>query len=201
MCCLVSSPFSSHCEYVEEFLLQALPRFSSLSGHEVSSQGLIVLVMQYGKRKIDYLGLGRSQTDWTKAWKSNFLHPVLYYYDSLPTGMDAAVVIRHRGSGICVYLYLFLSLLQSRTWSRVPTAGLCRGRRRFITWLRTSSQSGTLRCLTSSLCGASWSTVSTLTWGPSAQVDLFFKQSVWFTPNLSWCDQKHHSHYLVEWKY
>ncbi|XP_032442656.1 FAD-dependent oxidoreductase domain-containing protein 2 isoform X1 [Xiphophorus hellerii] len=78
----------SHCEYVEEFLLQALPRFSSLSGHDVSSQGLIVLVMQYGKRKIDYLGLGRSQTDWTKAWKSNFLHPVLYYYDSLPTEQD-----------------------------------------------------------------------------------------------------------------
>ncbi|XP_043956433.1 FAD-dependent oxidoreductase domain-containing protein 2 [Gambusia affinis] len=78
----------SHCEYVEEFLLQALPRFPSLSGHDVSSQGLIVLVMQYGKRKIDYLGLGRSETDWTEAWKSNFLHPVLYYYDSLPTEQD-----------------------------------------------------------------------------------------------------------------
>ncbi|XP_037544405.1 FAD-dependent oxidoreductase domain-containing protein 2, partial [Nematolebias whitei] len=75
----------SRCEYIEEFLLQALPDFSSLSGHEVSSHGLIVLVMQYGKKKIDNLGPGRAETDWTKAWKSNFLHPVLYYYKTLPT--------------------------------------------------------------------------------------------------------------------
>ncbi|XP_035511192.1 FAD-dependent oxidoreductase domain-containing protein 2 [Morone saxatilis] len=75
----------SHCEYVEEFPVQALPQFSSLSGHEISNHGLIVLVMQYGKKKIDYLGRSRAQTDWTKAWKSNFLHPVLYYYDKLPT--------------------------------------------------------------------------------------------------------------------
>ncbi|XP_032392442.1 FAD-dependent oxidoreductase domain-containing protein 2 [Etheostoma spectabile] len=75
----------SHCEYVEEFTLQALPQFSNLSGHEVSRHGLIVLVMQYGKKKIDYLGPERTEGDWTKAWKSNFLHPVLYYYDTLPT--------------------------------------------------------------------------------------------------------------------
>lgn len=75
----------SHCEYLEEFPLQALPQFSSLSGHEVSSHGLIVLLMQYGKKKIDYLGRSRAETDWTKAWKSNFLHPVLYYYETLPT--------------------------------------------------------------------------------------------------------------------
>ncbi|XP_070703914.1 FAD-dependent oxidoreductase domain-containing protein 2 [Pempheris klunzingeri] len=75
----------SHCEYVEEFPLQALPQFSSLSGHKVSSHGLVVLVMQYGKKKIDFLGRNRAETDWTKAWKSNFLHPVLYFYDKLPT--------------------------------------------------------------------------------------------------------------------
>ncbi|XP_026217592.1 FAD-dependent oxidoreductase domain-containing protein 2 isoform X2 [Anabas testudineus] len=75
----------SHCEYLEEFPVQALPHFSSLSGHEVSSHGLLVLVMQYGKKKLDYLGRNRAETDWTKAWKSNFLHPVLYYYNRLPT--------------------------------------------------------------------------------------------------------------------
>ncbi|XP_015245857.1 PREDICTED: FAD-dependent oxidoreductase domain-containing protein 2 [Cyprinodon variegatus] len=78
----------SHCEYVEEFLLQALPQFSSLSGHQVSNHGLIVVVMQYGKKKIDFLGHGRAETEWKRAWKSNFLHPVLYYYDSLPTEQD-----------------------------------------------------------------------------------------------------------------
>ncbi|KAM6905478.1 FAD-dependent oxidoreductase domain-containing protein 2 [Xenentodon cancila] len=78
----------SHCEYVEEFPLQALPQFVFLSGHDVSSHGLIVVVMQYGKKKVDYLGRGRAETDWTKAWKSNFLHPVLYFYDRLPTEED-----------------------------------------------------------------------------------------------------------------
>uniref|UniRef100_A0A665UN42 FAD-dependent oxidoreductase domain containing 2 n=1 Tax=Echeneis naucrates TaxID=173247 RepID=A0A665UN42_ECHNA len=75
----------SHCEYLEEFPIQALPQFSSISGHKVTKHGLIVVVMQYGKKKIDYLGRSRAETDWTKAWKSNFLHPVLYFYDTLPT--------------------------------------------------------------------------------------------------------------------
>ncbi|XP_047426748.1 FAD-dependent oxidoreductase domain-containing protein 2 [Mugil cephalus] len=75
----------SYCEYLEEFPIQALPQFSSLTGREVSSHGLIVVVMQYGKEKIDYLGRNRAETDWTKAWKSNFLHPVLYFYDTLPS--------------------------------------------------------------------------------------------------------------------
>lgn len=74
----------SHCEYLEEFLLQALPQFTSMTGHKVTN-GLIILVMQYGKKKLDYLGHNRAETDWTRAWKSNFLHPVLYYYDRLPT--------------------------------------------------------------------------------------------------------------------
>ncbi|XP_068434741.1 FAD-dependent oxidoreductase domain-containing protein 2 [Clinocottus analis] len=75
----------SHFEYLEEFPIQALPQFSSLSGHEVSHHGLIVVVFQYGKKKIDYLGRARSNTDWMNAWHSSFLHPVLYYYDTLPT--------------------------------------------------------------------------------------------------------------------
>ncbi|XP_035470688.2 FAD-dependent oxidoreductase domain-containing protein 2 isoform X3 [Scophthalmus maximus] len=85
----------SRCEYLEEFPIQALPQFSSLSGREVSNQGLIVLVMQYGKKKIDFLGRNRAETDWTKAWKSNFLHPVLYYYDTLPT--EEAMKLRPNG--------------------------------------------------------------------------------------------------------
>uniref|UniRef100_A0A7N8WNL2 FAD-dependent oxidoreductase domain containing 2 n=1 Tax=Mastacembelus armatus TaxID=205130 RepID=A0A7N8WNL2_9TELE len=85
----------SHCEYLEEFPVQALPQFSSVSGHEVSDQGLLVLVMQYGKEKIDFLGRNRAETDWTKAWKSNFLHPVLYFYDAPPT--EEEMKLRSRG--------------------------------------------------------------------------------------------------------
>ncbi|XP_071774619.1 FAD-dependent oxidoreductase domain-containing protein 2 [Centroberyx gerrardi] len=85
----------SRCEYLEEFPVQALPQLSSLSGREVSKHGLLVLVLQYGLNRTDSLGPGRAESEWTRAWKSNFLHPVLYYYDTLPTERD----MRHRPSG------------------------------------------------------------------------------------------------------
>lgn len=78
----------SHCEYLEEFPLQALPQLSALSGRSISDHGLLVLVMQYGLNQTDTLGPGRAESEWTKAWKSNFLHPVLYYYKTLPTDKD-----------------------------------------------------------------------------------------------------------------
>ncbi|XP_063039743.1 FAD-dependent oxidoreductase domain-containing protein 2 [Engraulis encrasicolus] len=74
----------SYCEYLEEFPVQALPEFPALSGHAVPAKGLLVLVMQYGLNRTDSLGLGRAQSEWTRAWRSSFLHPVLYYYDTLP---------------------------------------------------------------------------------------------------------------------
>ncbi|TNM97593.1 hypothetical protein fugu_015749 [Takifugu bimaculatus] len=64
-----------------------MPVFPSISGHEISS-GVIVMLLQYGTRKIDFLGKDRAEKEWAKAWKSNFLHPVLYYYQTLPTKKD-----------------------------------------------------------------------------------------------------------------
>ncbi|KAM6957111.1 FAD-dependent oxidoreductase domain-containing protein 2 [Aplochiton taeniatus] len=85
----------SHCKYLEEFPLQALPKFPKLSGHRVSKHGLLVLVMEYGLNRTDSLGPGRAESEWTRAWRSNFLHPVLYYYDTLPTERD----MRRRPAG------------------------------------------------------------------------------------------------------
>ncbi|XP_030649704.1 FAD-dependent oxidoreductase domain-containing protein 2 [Chanos chanos] len=85
----------SYCEYLEEFPLQALPQFSALSGHTISEQGFLVLLMQYGLNRTDTLGPGRAESEWTRAWKSNFLHPVLYYYHKLPTERD----MRQRPAG------------------------------------------------------------------------------------------------------
>lgn len=76
----------SYCEYLEEFPVQALPQLPVLSGHRVPEKGLLVLVLQYGLNRTDSLGPGRAESEWTQAWKSSFLHPVLYYYDTLPTG-------------------------------------------------------------------------------------------------------------------
>ncbi|CAL8270912.1 unnamed protein product [Lota lota] len=85
----------SQCEYLEEFPVQALAQLPSLSGHPVPQRGLLVLVMQYGLNRSDPLGPGRSESEWTQAWKSNFLHPVLYCYDALPTERD----MRRRPAG------------------------------------------------------------------------------------------------------
>ncbi|XP_072561092.1 FAD-dependent oxidoreductase domain-containing protein 2 [Paramormyrops kingsleyae] len=78
----------SYCEYLEEFPIQALAQLTNLSGHQVTEQGLLVLIMQYGLNRTDTLGPGRAESEWTRAWKSNFLHPVLYYYSRLPTEQD-----------------------------------------------------------------------------------------------------------------
>lgn len=59
-----------------------------------------------------------------------------------------------------------------RKWSSVPPAGLYRGPRQSTTWSRTSSQNGGRPYRIFSRCGASLSTVSRLTSGPSMQVNL-----------------------------
>ncbi|KAI1883999.1 hypothetical protein AGOR_G00221870 [Albula goreensis] len=85
----------SSCEYLEEYPLQALSKLPTLSGHQVTQQGLLVLVFEYGPNNTNSLGAGRAQNEWTQAWKSKFLHPVLYYYSSLPTEFE----MKHRPSG------------------------------------------------------------------------------------------------------
>ncbi|XP_075999253.1 FAD-dependent oxidoreductase domain-containing protein 2 [Genypterus blacodes] len=85
----------THCEYLEEFPIQAFPQFTQISGHEVPKNGILVVVLQYGLNHTDSLGRDRAQSDWAQAWKSNFLHPVVYYYDKLPTEEE----MNHRPTG------------------------------------------------------------------------------------------------------
>ncbi|XP_071943865.1 FAD-dependent oxidoreductase domain-containing protein 2-like [Antedon mediterranea] len=77
-------------DYLEEFPLQLLHKLPEVSGRNASK--VIVLSMEYGK---DYSGPGkdvfkpeRSTGDPANAHQSNFLHPVLYYYQSLPTEFE-----------------------------------------------------------------------------------------------------------------
>ncbi|XP_071797153.1 FAD-dependent oxidoreductase domain-containing protein 2-like [Asterias amurensis] len=78
------------CEYVEEFPLKLLPKFTELTG--INASQVIVISMEYGK---DFSGPGkdifgpqRATSDPELAHLSNFLHPVLYYYRALPTAQD-----------------------------------------------------------------------------------------------------------------
>ncbi|OWF56517.1 FAD-dependent oxidoreductase domain-containing protein 2 [Mizuhopecten yessoensis] len=78
-------------QYLEEFSLGMLHNLEYLTGVTVGSSSVLVVVLQYGH---DYHGpqedvfrVDRASTDPVYAELSNFLHPVLYYYDVLPTRM------------------------------------------------------------------------------------------------------------------
>ncbi|MGH0180465.1 UNVERIFIED_CONTAM: hypothetical protein FKN15_004292 [Acipenser sinensis] len=76
---------------MEEFPLQSLPALQPLSGLAVSPAGLLVITMQYGQNQTDPLGQNRAVSDWREAWRSNFLHPVIYYYKTLPSGIETGL--------------------------------------------------------------------------------------------------------------
>ncbi|XP_014671915.1 PREDICTED: FAD-dependent oxidoreductase domain-containing protein 2-like [Priapulus caudatus] len=79
-------------DYVEAFPINLLPEFAAISGIEAGP--VIVIVLEYGK---NFSGEGkdpfhsqRATGSYSHAHLSNFLHPVLYYYDALPTAADMA---------------------------------------------------------------------------------------------------------------
>ncbi len=67
-----------------------LHEFEEISGHP--GDRLIVLVMHYGSNfsgvNADVFRENRAVGAADMAYKSNFLHPVLYYFPSIPTGTD-----------------------------------------------------------------------------------------------------------------
>lgn len=76
-------------EYLEEFPVQMLAQLESLTGRR-APHGLLAISMEYGH---NFSGPGkdvffrdRSVGHTQDAWQSNFLHPVIYYYQHLPTG-------------------------------------------------------------------------------------------------------------------
>ncbi|XP_071105479.1 FAD-dependent oxidoreductase domain-containing protein 2-like [Haliotis cracherodii] len=74
-------------EYFEEFPINLLHQFPSVTGHPATR--VIALVMQYGANFSgpgnDIFRVDRATGEPSEAHHSNFLHPVLYYYDQLPT--------------------------------------------------------------------------------------------------------------------
>ncbi|CAF1342999.1 unnamed protein product [Rotaria sordida] len=72
------------CRYLEEYPVRLLPRLEEITGYKFDN--LLILNMQYG---MNYSGAGRDVFAFDRvsasvntADRSNFLHPVLYYYDS-----------------------------------------------------------------------------------------------------------------------
>lgn len=74
--------------YLEEFPINLIDELYKSSGHNATR--IIAIVLEYGK---DFSGPGndifridRATGEPAEAHHSNFLHPVLYYYDKVPTG-------------------------------------------------------------------------------------------------------------------
>jgi thioredoxin reductase len=79
-------------EYVEEFPVNLLHEFSSVTG--IQATQVIAIVLEYGKYfsgpNADVFRQDRATGEPSEAHRSNFLHPVLYYYQHLPTATDMA---------------------------------------------------------------------------------------------------------------
>jgi len=80
---------NGNAEYYEEFPIRLVDQFEEFTGSATGP--MIVLNMEYGK---DFSGAGKDTfrpgraTGWaSEAYKSNFLHPVLYFYKEPPTAM------------------------------------------------------------------------------------------------------------------
>ena len=73
----------------QEYPLKLLAQFEERTGHKAGP--MIVLNLEYGANFSgpgnDVFHLERAIGEPSEAHKSNFLHPVLYYYEELPTGM------------------------------------------------------------------------------------------------------------------
>ncbi|CAG5131919.1 unnamed protein product, partial [Candidula unifasciata] len=73
--------------YIEDFPINLLHQFPQHTGIDATS--VLVLVMEYGRNFSgpgnDIFRAGRATGEPAEAHASNFLHPVVYYYSSLPT--------------------------------------------------------------------------------------------------------------------
>ncbi|KAM4021437.1 FAD-dependent oxidoreductase domain-containing protein 2 isoform 2-T2 [Anomaloglossus baeobatrachus] len=76
-------------EYLEEVPAGCIPTVEKNTGRKVYDTGAFILVMEYGKNfsgpDKDVFHYNRAIGDAKAAWRSNFLHPVIYYYKQLPT--------------------------------------------------------------------------------------------------------------------
>ncbi|XP_013411120.1 FAD-dependent oxidoreductase domain-containing protein 2-like [Lingula anatina] len=77
-------------EYLEEFPIMSLPKFHEITGK--TAEKIIVVVLEYGANFSgpgnDVFRLNRATGEPSDAHQSNFLHPVFYYYETLPTEKD-----------------------------------------------------------------------------------------------------------------
>jgi hypothetical protein len=96
----LSTPCSDSFTLLEEFPVKLLPHFSDVTGH--TGMRYFVIINEYGPGfsgpDVDTLGPDRASTGGAmEAHKSNFLHPVIYYYEGfLPSGNSFEIINKHK---------------------------------------------------------------------------------------------------------
>ncbi|KAL1465918.1 hypothetical protein MTO96_026980 [Rhipicephalus appendiculatus] len=92
-------------EYLQEFPLPLLPQFEEKTGHKVEGKEVIVMALRYNPDfsgpRLDTFHSDRAVEEVEKAHLSNFLHPVIYYYNRLiqrPAGEQVEEVENRHGN-------------------------------------------------------------------------------------------------------
>lgn len=77
-------------QYYEDFPVKMLARFAELTGADINSKRFLVLDFEYGRNFSgpgkDTFAINRAVGEASEAHRSNFLHPVFYYFKTLPSG-------------------------------------------------------------------------------------------------------------------
>jgi hypothetical protein len=140
--------------YLEEVPTDVLPYLEKSTGHLANR--FIVVNLQYGPGFSgpgnDVFSEERATGEPADAHNSNFLHPVLYYYDKpitckmlLLTKLVYLPACLSVHSSLCVHLFVFwLITLESSVTLQPCHHSSCLVLQRYTTWLKTSSHSGQL---------------------------------------------------------
>lgn len=76
------------CEYIEEYPVKLIHKFSEVTGIDTRNKQVLVVLLQYGEGfhgpEEDVFRVDRAATDPEYADYSNFLHPVVHYFQEIP---------------------------------------------------------------------------------------------------------------------
>lgn len=76
------------CEYIEEYPVKLIHKFSEVTGIDTRNKQVLVVLLQYGEGfhgpEEDVFRVDRAATDPEFADYSNFLHPVVHYFQEIP---------------------------------------------------------------------------------------------------------------------
>lgn len=77
-------------EYVEEYPTKLIHKFREVTGIDPANRKVLVVLLQYGEGfhgpEEDVFREDRAANDPRFADHSNFLHPVIYYFEEIPKG-------------------------------------------------------------------------------------------------------------------